>query len=183
MSSNKSAYPILRALLTPGLMVGLSLALVACGFSLRQAAELPEAFDNTYLDVADPYAPLPRELRTVLKSNDLNIVTEADQAGAVISIPVDEIRREILSVDSSARVRQFQLIYRVEFEVKDAEGQELMKRQRLELSRDYTFDEQNVLGKAREDELLQDDLRRDMVRLIVLRLERALAQEDSAAKT
>ena len=49
----------------------------------------------------------------------------------------------------------------------------LIPRQMLELTRDFTFNPEDVLGKSDEEAELLRDMQHDMVRLIMLRLQAA----------
>ena len=152
--------------------VVLACALLAgCGFHLRDQAGLPTAMDQTYLQMDDPRGELARALRVTLTGNGAQITRERDEATAILSVPMNRLTKQVLSVGTNARAREFELIYVVTFELTGADGKTIMPLQRLELRRDYTFDEQQVLGTTGEEALLRRDLRRDMVRLMLLRLE------------
>jgi outer membrane lipopolysaccharide assembly protein LptE/RlpB len=47
----------------------------------------------------------------------------------------------------------------------------LLKNQTISLTRDFAFNENNVLGKAAEAELLREDIEDDLARLILYRLQ------------
>lgn len=145
--------------------------LAGCGFHLRDQAGLPAAMDQTYLQMDDPRGELARALRVTLAGNGAQITGERDEATAILSVPMNRLTKQVLSVGTNARAREFELIYIVTFELTGADGKTIMPLQRLELRRDYTFDEQQVLGTTGEEALLRRDLRRDMVRLMLLRLE------------
>lgn len=145
--------------------------LAGCGFHLRDQAGLPAAMNQTYLQMDDPRGELARALRVTLTGNGAQITGERDEATAILSVPLNRLSKQVLSVGTNARAREFELIYVVTFELKGPDGETIMPLQRLELRRDYTFDEQQVLGTTGEEALLRRDLRRDMVRLMLLRLE------------
>lgn len=158
-------------LLKAGSWVLACVALLGCGFHLRDQAGLPEAMSQTYLQMDDPRGELARALKVTLAGNGAQITRDRDEATAILSVPLNRLSKQVLSVGSNARAREFELIYIVTFELRDADGKAIMPLQRLELRRDYTFDEQQVLGTTGEEALLRKDLRRDMVRLMLLRLE------------
>ena len=79
--------------------------------------------------------------------------------------------RRVLSVSSEGKVSEYELYQTLEFKVRDAAGRELLAPQYLELTRDYLFEKEDVLGKSNEEEILRRDMHRDLVRLIMLRLE------------
>jgi len=99
------------------------------------------------------------------------VVEESKDATAILQILKNSGSRRVLSVSSAGKVREYELYQTLEFKVSDTAGVELMAPQRLELTRAYLFDKEDVLGKSNEEEMLRRDLRRDLVRLVMLRLE------------
>ena len=51
-----------------------------------------------------------------------------------------------------------------------AASKNLLSRQFINLTRDYTYDETLVLGKAREEELLREAIVSDLVRVVLKQL-------------
>jgi len=149
----------------------LILALTACGFQLRGEARLPEAMKQTELVVADDTSPFVRELERLLIANGVRLVEDGSEASARLRITSERMRREALTIAGDARVREFVLIFEVAVSVIDAEGQVLMAEETLRLTRDYSFDEQQILAATREEEFLRADLRQSMAARVLRRLE------------
>jgi len=152
-----------------GLMV--TLLLTACGFHLRGDVTLAPELSKLYIEGADPYNPLVRELTRSLTTTGVVVVTERKDATAILQILKNSGSRRVLSVSSEGKVSEYELYQTLEFKVRDAAGRELLAPQYLELTRDYLFEKEDVLGKSNEEEILRRDMRRDLVRLIMLRLE------------
>ena len=152
-------------------LIGLCLLLVACGFQLRGEARLPEAMVETWLDVPDDNSPFARELTLVLRANGVRVRSAGDEQAARLRIHSERMRREPLTISGDARVREFVLIFDVDFELTDPQGEILIARETLRLMRDYSFDEQEILAASREEEFLRNDLRRDMASQMLRRLE------------
>jgi len=77
-------------------------------------------------------------------------------------------------------VGEYELHYRVIYAVQAADGSEILKDTPIELSRVYSFDEQQAIGAAQEEETIRAELRRDAVRVIMERLQRI--QDPNRAK-
>ncbi|MBI5462248.1 MAG: hypothetical protein HY941_08705 [Gammaproteobacteria bacterium] len=148
-----------------------ALLLTACGFHLRGDVKLAAVLNKVYIEGNDPYDPLVRELTRSLTTTGAAVVAESKDATAVLQILKNSGSRRVLSVSSAGKVREYELYQTLEFKVRDAAGRELLAPQRLELTRDYLFDKEDVLGKSSEEEMLRRDMRRDLVRLAMLRLE------------
>lgn len=149
----------------------MALLLTACGFHLRGDVKLAAALNKVYIEGADPYDPLVRELTRSLTTTGAAVVEDSKQATAILQILNNSGSRRVLSVSSAGKVSEYELYQILEFKVRDAAGRELLAPQRLEITRDYLFDKQDVLGKSNEEEMLRRDMRRDLARLAMLRLE------------
>ena len=78
---------------------------------------------------------------------------------------------EILAVDAQGKVREFELIMRVGVDAKSAEGETYLANQDIRLTRSILFDINDVLGSQREQEAIYQEMREDISRLIIYRLQ------------
>ncbi|QOC22104.1 hypothetical protein IC757_13915 [Wenzhouxiangella sp. AB-CW3] len=147
------------------------LVLAACGFQLRGEARLPAVMGSTWLEVSDAGSDFGRDLARQLEANGIRVLDAHQDGAAHLKIHREQIRREALTFTGQARVREFLLIYDMAFELRDAQGDTLVGPETLQLTREYSFDEQEILAAQREQEFLEDDLRRAMVARLLRRLE------------
>ena len=145
--------------------------LAGCGFHPREAAQLPAALQELRIEVADPFSPIGQELGRSLLRAGAHLHEDAAAKVAVLRIHADSIGTTPLSVSGSARVQEYQVTHRIEFEVLAADGTVLVARNSIERHRDYRFDETQALGAAAEDELARKELRRDTVAALLRRIE------------
>ena len=141
----------------------------ACGFQLQSRAELPAEMDRTRLEILAPYSEFARRVEVLLEQGGVEIVNSADGA-AVLEVPMNRVRKEIQSIGDNARVREYLIRHTVQFRLLDSEGNELIPLQSIEQTRTYTFNEQDILAAAREDEFLRKDLADNLARMVVRRL-------------
>lgn len=146
------------------------LFVAACGFQLRDAADLPPEMAATSLQIQGDYTMLARRLRVLLVQSGVELV-EPDTATAILEVPVNQVVTDVLTIGDNARVREYRITHTVEFRLLNAAGTELVPRQSLRQSREISFDEQEILGASREQEYLQQDLANSLARLILRRLE------------
>lgn len=156
-------------------MCVLALACSACGFQLRDAAELPPQMQRTQIVIDDPYSPLARSVRDMLTQSGVQFVN-GSEASAVLEIPVNDVLTEVLTIGDNARVREYRISHTVRFRLLDAGGQELIGWQTLRQQREISFDEQKILATSREQEYVKRDLAETLSRLLVMRLETAVAR-------
>ncbi|MGH8737453.1 MAG: LPS assembly lipoprotein LptE [Burkholderiales bacterium] len=142
-------------------------ALAGCGFQLRAAAKLP--FDTVYVAAADGGIALELK-RNIRAGTDAKVVDDAKKAEALLQFTREERQKVILSLDAAGRVREFQLRYIVGFRVVDNKGGVYVPQSTIELSRDVTYNDADVLAKESEEQLLYRDMQNDMVQQIMRRL-------------
>lgn len=147
------------------------LLLAACGFQLRGEARLPPAMDSTWLDAADDSSAFVRQLALQLEANGVSLLDQPDSDAAVLLIHGERMQHQALTISGQARVREFMLIFEVDFELLGPDGEVLVERESLSMTRDYSFDAQEILAAQREREFLEDDLRRAMSVRLLRRLE------------
>jgi LPS-assembly lipoprotein len=67
-------------------------------------------------------------------------------------------------------VREYQLTQRIRFRLVDNKNVELIPPTNITGQREYTFDDEEVLGKEQEEALLYRDMQADLVQQIMRRL-------------
>jgi LPS-assembly lipoprotein len=145
----------------------------SCGFQLRGQASLP--FETLYIAVPE-ISQLGTELkRNIIAGTRTKLVNDPTQAQAILSVSAEDRSKTILSFDTSGRVREFQLRYRLAFRVSDSKGRDYLPQSEIRLTRDISFNDAQVLAKETEELLLYRDMQSDMVQQILRRLSSAPA--------
>lgn len=147
----------------------LAAVLAACGFHLQAPSVLPEAMAQTRLDIQGPYSPFARQLAILLEQNGVQVVDEGASA-AILEVPENAVRKEILTIGDSARVREYRVHHAVTFRLLDAQGAVIVPAHRLEQSRVISFDEQDILAAAQEEEFLRKNMVDTLSRLVLRHL-------------
>lgn len=149
------------------LVVVLGLALAACGFRLRGTADVP--FESLYLPNATTGVALDLK-RNIQAGTKARVVDDPKGADAIMQFTEETRQKEILSLTGTGRVREFQLRYRVGFRLHDGKGNDFLPQQTIQLTRDVSFNDSEVLAKETEEQLLYRDMQSDMVQQIMRRL-------------
>jgi len=147
-------------------LLALATLLTGCGFQLQGAVTTPAAMDRTYIATEDRYSLFYRELRAQLKAAGVTLVDLPGDATGTLSILIDETDQRVLSVSARNVPTEYEVYYSVEYALASGE-QSLISPQFLTLTRDYTYDETLVLGKAREESLLREAIVKDLVRIVL----------------
>ena len=148
---------------------GLVLCLAGCGFQLQGAFTVPEAMARTYIDGVDRYSAFYLEFGRSLEAAGVELVESVDAATAVFSIVFDDTGQRVLSVTARNTPAEFEVYYTIEYTLTSA-GRNLLSSQELTLTRDYTYDQTRVLGKAREAETLRTAIVDDLVAIVLKQL-------------
>jgi LPS-assembly lipoprotein len=149
------------------LVLAALLALAACGFKMRGAAMVP--FDTVYIPGATSGIELDLK-RNIQAGTNARVVDSAREAQAILQFTDETRSKDILSLTGTGRVREFQLRYRVSFRVHDGKGRMYVPPSTIQLTRDVTFNDAQVLAKESEEQLLFRDMQADMVQQIMRRL-------------
>jgi LPS-assembly lipoprotein len=165
-----SAKPVTLSLL-------LVLLLAGCGFQLRGTAALP--FETLYMPPTTVQGIALDLKRNIQAGTRTTVVDDRKNAEAILEFTQELREKVILSLAATGRVREFQLRYRVGFRVHDGKGGEFVPSSVVQLTRDITFNDSDVLAKETEELLLYRDMQSDMVQQIMRRL--AVAQTPKPA--
>lgn len=157
-----------KHLMWTGLLLAGSLLLTSCGFHLRGSLPL-ERYPAIFVD-AKKHSELASLLSEQLKSNEVKLLTELDPKAPALMLQQDSLERRTLSLFPNGQVAEYELIYRVQYQLllPDQDIQEFQ----FELTRDYQDDPNLALAKAKELDLLLQELRRQAASRIIRQLNR-----------
>lgn len=151
------------------LLLVLLASLCGCGWHLQGRAHLSESMAVTYIDTGDHYTDFNRALRDSLRASGAQLAKDKRDATAVIRIHEDISGQRVLAVSARNTPEEYQVFYVVEYSVSNQTG-ELIEPQRIELTREYSYDATAVLAKQKEQAILREALARDLAGLIVRQL-------------
>jgi LPS-assembly lipoprotein len=146
-----------------------ALAVCSCGFRLAGSGPLPAVLARPYLSLKDPYTDFSREFEHQLKSSGAALQPGREGATATIEVTGDLVRQRTLSVSASNIPTEYELTYTVTFAVRAAD-RILLAPQTISLSKDYSFEENILLAKEHEADILRSQMARDMVAIAMRRL-------------
>jgi LPS-assembly lipoprotein len=144
----------------------LGLLIAGCGFQLQGALTVPVEMQRTYLATDDEYSIFYRRLRAQLVANGVDIIDSPEETAATLSIHVDDTGQRVLSVSARNVPTEYEVFYSVEYSIGSGSGI-LQPRRFLTQTRDYTYDETLVLGKAHEEQVLRESIADDLVRIVL----------------
>lgn len=168
MSAPGPVAAVGRRRLLGGALAAAVLLLSGCGFHLRG----PQALDFATVHINVPeQSEFGAQLRRLVATTGTTRVEEdAAKAEARLQILANDRGREILSLTGTGKVREYQLVQALRFQLLDRAGKALIPPTSLSARREYTFDDSQVLGKEQEEALLYRDMQNDLVQQLMRRL-------------
>ena len=145
--------------------------LSSCGYHLKGAVELDEAYNKSFIQHAIT-APLYRPLAVALSNQGIQLVENAADATAKIIIIKDDLSKQVQSIGANNRVQEYRLDYELSFTVQFLD-QVKVPEQTLVFSRDYAFDIGQITGAQAEEQVLRQQMYQDMAQMII----RAIANQ------
>lgn len=144
----------------------IALLLTACGFQLRGSAPL----SFTKLNLQGAELSIKKDLKLALEVNGVKIVSQAEDAEMLLELMNETSEKRILSLSGRGLVREFELYYSVNFRTRAQSSPLWGKVQTIQIRRDFSYNDNALLGKAEEEAGLNLDMRKDAVRAILRRL-------------
>ncbi|HME37466.1 MAG TPA: LPS assembly lipoprotein LptE [Steroidobacteraceae bacterium] len=146
-----------------------ALALSGCGFRLAGGESLPPVLARPYLSLKDPYTDFSRELEHRLKSAGALPPVLRENSTATIDVTKDLVEQRTLSVSATNIPTEYELTYTVTFAVHGVD-KELLAPQTISLAQDYSFEENVLLAKEHEADILRRQMARDLASIAMRRL-------------
>ncbi len=153
------------------------LLVTACGFRLAGSRPLPDPLSLVYIDVLTPYSvrepPIADALRSRINRRGGLVTGNPSEARATLRLSGLTENRVVLSVGQDGKAVEFRLSASVNYQLIGTR-QMLVSPDSISVSRDYSFNAQQILAKEAEEDRLRAFIQEEMAELMMLRLETQL---------
>jgi len=156
------------------LVLAAVVALAGCGFQLR--GEQRYAFASIHVQApvstaqGGPSAPVVPDVVRSLERAGIAVKKRPDEAELFLRFGEVSFDKRVLSLSGGGRAREFELEYRIRYELLDARGRPLAAPGEITLRRDFSFAESQALAKEAEELQLIRDMQLDAAAQILRRL-------------
>ncbi|MHB1949222.1 MAG: LPS-assembly lipoprotein LptE [Gammaproteobacteria bacterium] len=150
---------MLRLVISLLLLIGLT----SCGFHLRGEIPLAAPLHNLYLQTADPYGQLARNLKQYLKFSNVHLTATPQEASVIFAILKEDTGQQLLSVGGTQQTRQYNLILTVVFQLTDPKGNVLLPPQTITETRTIPIQSNQILAGSNEASNLYRQMRQGAV--------------------
>ena len=145
-----------------------SLLLSSCGFHLRGDLPLSQ-FEAMHIK-SERHSELAALVAQRLQHNKVQLLDSYQQTAPVLQLIDDSLERRNLTLFPNGQVAEYELIYKVRYQLTMPDGEP--QPYQFELYRDYQDDPNQALAKAKELELMLDELRQQAANRILRQLAR-----------
>nr|WP_217345624.1 LPS assembly lipoprotein LptE [Noviherbaspirillum sp. L7-7A]MBV0879929.1 hypothetical protein [Noviherbaspirillum sp. L7-7A] len=148
-----------------------SLLLAACGFKLRGTGpQDPLPFSTIFLGFAET-SPVGVQLRRYLNATgNVRVAKTREEADAILEVIREGREKQILSLNSQGRVREYNLFYRLNFRVVDRQGRQLLAPNEVLIRRVQSYNEAQALAKEVEEAQMYQEMQADLVQQVLRRI-------------
>ena len=161
--------PVLLRRRTAIAAVAIAATLVGCGFQLRSSQTF--AFQTLAVTPERNGLVAADLIRYFGKSIVPLVPVRGSEPPQVIVDVLQEAReKNVVGVNASGQVREFQLRLRLVFRMRLPDGRELIAPTEISQQRDISFNESAVLAKEAEEVLLFRDMQNDILQQLLRRL-------------
>ena len=155
---------MIRTLKSNVLIILSIFTLIACGFQLRGSIEAN--FDS--IQIKGGSAKFLAQLKKRVKQSGINIVNSNGEI--TLEILEDKIDKSILSLNSSGRVSEYELLYKMTFRFKNQTNKQWGEPISMDLRREYTYDDENIIAKDLEEKQLISGMQDELIRAITAQI-------------
>ena len=145
----------------------------SCGYELQDTSALANKSGNVFLETTDRYSSFYRILKNTLKSNGIPLSESKATADTIIIISNDDFKERVITVSSSNYPKEFEINLEVTWTLIHQNESIIESAQYKEMG-DYSFNRNQILGKANESTFIKESLANQLAEKIFLRMNEVL---------
>ena len=152
------------------LLMIIAVSLAGCGFHLRGSEALPPEMAVTYIQSSSPFSTLVDDFAVALRARGAKVTERLEDATAVLRIQDNDRERDVLSVNTSGKVLEYELRQTIQFAVATADNLPIVESQTVTMRRAYLYKSTDVLGSEREKDTVRHTLQKNLVNMAMMRI-------------
>lgn len=157
----------MKRILTSLALIGLASVLTACGFHLRGLGDTNFALKEVDLTARNAYGETVKDLKQLLEGSGVKVISRAPYH---VILAREDVTTRTVSYTSSARSAENQLTNTLDYEIRGTNDLLLLNGQ-VQVRKVYVQDENNLIGSDQEATQIREEMRRDLVQQMAMRLQ------------
>ena len=155
------------------LLIYILLLTTACGFHLRGSQTTKINIDNVFINGG---SALAAEVKSQFINSGVSLATSAQSAAHIVTLKETNFEKSVLSFSpTTGKVEEYQILFQAKIDAMRADGTYIVENEKITVTRDFAFDETEVLGEFSEESIIQEDLVRRAASQILRRLQALLS--------
>lgn len=147
-----------------------TLLLSACGFHLRGMTVAPKWLDNVAIMSPIEHTEFISILKSQFESYKIYVNPNPEHATYWLALNQVAFQQKIISVGSSTNSRQYQLTMLVNFTVQTKKGKIIQPEQQVQVTRQFTANNNRILGSNYEESLITKEMRQEAASQVLKRI-------------
>ena len=148
-------------------VLGLAFLMTACGFHLRGTGSTQMALTELNFAARDALSPLSKDVKQSLINNKVAI---SSSAPFTLHLGLEEDSRRTASFTAGTRSAEYTLTTALNYELRSGNLPALIQ-DSVAVQRSYAYNQNNVTGSGQEEALLRQEMRRELVMQLMMRLQ------------
>tara|TARA_B100001564_G_scaffold357590_1_gene374228 strand:+ start:1022 stop:1525 length:504 start_codon:yes stop_codon:yes gene_type:complete len=132
-----------------------SISIVSCGYTMRGSINLPPTVKEVSV-FSENYSTLVNAINESLLNLGINTTASNNKKLYRIIITEENFNRRQLTMSITGRVNEYELIYNTVYQINLPNDEVLYDS--ITLYRDYSFDENNVMGNSDRENQIKDEM-------------------------
>lgn len=157
--------------------------LTACGFHLRKQAIFSEQIKILYITTAQPNSPFIQTLKRELLANNFKLVSQQEQATAILEIISINESNELSSLMGGGSAGQYTVSTDVTFKVDSTKGKSLLPSNTVSQSSLYSSNATQILSSDSQEKDLIAQMQQSLANKIIKQLETIPTTSSTTADT
>lgn len=141
--------------------------MTACGFHLRGTGSTQMALTELNFAARDALSPLSKDVKQSLINNKVAI---SSSAPFTLYLGLEEDSRRTASFTAGTRSAEYTLTTALNYELRSGNLPALIQ-DSVAVQRSYAYNQNNVTGSGQEEALLRQEMRRELVMQLMMRLQ------------
>lgn len=155
----------------------------SCGFQLRGTGEQVVRIPVLYLVMENKFGDFSQLMNSALQNAGTRIAEKSADAPWSLFVSAERNSRRVASTNSQISAAKYELHMQIDLRLESQDGAILIPDTTLSTERLYEYDSSNLTGSGMEEQLLNQDMRLELIQRIMTRVEMTLGNQNIVSES